>query len=99
MKYELSFTFFICVGEDRSSREIQSNKKNSLIDLIDKIDCISDYEVENDGEDWCINCLASIHAKSFGEADGKLTSRLNDIPFFWDYHYIRNIENGLYYEP
>lgn len=99
MKHELSFTFFIRVGEDRFSQEIQSNKKNSLIDLIEKIDDIHHHEVENDGEDWCINCIANIDAESFGDADGKLTSHLKDIPFFWDYKYIRNLKNGLYYEP
>lgn len=94
MEYELSFTIYISVGDDRESQFIQSQKKDKCLDKIEAIDHIFDYDVDYDGDDWCINCLAKVHSDSFDHADMKMVSILNShgVVSFWDYNYIKCID-------
>lgn len=98
-EYEVDFTFFISIGSDRAEYEESINEKDNLLDLLDSMSEIVNYEVENDGEDWCINCIANITAKSIDDADIEMKNLLFDIDCTWDYHYIKNLNINEYWQP
>ena len=64
-----------------------------------KIKEVVDYDVENDGEDWCVNCIAQIHADSIDNAKEAMEQLFANVPFNWDYHYIKGLDTQDYYEP
>ena len=92
MEYEVSFTFFIGIGECKDERKQSILKKDELLDLLDEKSEIVSYDVENDGEDWCINCIANVTAN-------KIDGLLSDTNTTWDYHYIKGIDTDEYWEP
>lgn len=49
--YQVSFTFYIALGEDRISYQKSIKSKDKLLDILDTIKEVVDYDVENDGED------------------------------------------------
>ncbi len=98
-EYEVDFTFFINLGEDETKYEESISKKDNLLDLLDTIQEIVDYDVENDGEDWCINCIAKVTAKSIKQVDSKMKKLLLGTNCFWDYHYIKGLNNNEYWQP
>ena len=84
-EYEVDFTFFISLGYDKTEYKESISKKDNLLDLLDTMPEIVNYEVENDGEDWCINCIANIMAKSIKQVDGKMNRLLHKTDCIWDY--------------
>ena len=97
--YQVSFTFYIALGEDRISYQKSIKSKNKLLDILDTIKEVVDYDVENDGEDWCVNCIAQIHADSIDNAKEAMEQLFANVPFNWDYHYIKGLDTKDYYEP
>lgn len=93
-KYEISFTFFICLD---SSNCIA--RKDELLDSLDKIPEIVYYDTDNDGEDWCIDCIANIYAETIGQVDEKLCNVLKSTNCVWDYHYIDGVDTDEYWQP
>lgn len=98
-KYEVNFTFFISLGDNEIEYEKSISEKDNLLDLLDTISEIVNYEVENDGEDWCINCVANVIAKSIEQVDSKMKKLLLDTDCIWDYHYIKGLNNNEYWQP
>ena len=98
-KYEVGFTFFISLGENKKEYKESIVKKDSLLDLLDGMSEIENYDVENDGEDWCINCTATIKAETISQVDWKMYNLLNNVNFTWDYHYIKGLNNDEFWQP
>ena len=98
-EYEVDFTFFIGLGNNKIEYKESIAKKDALLDLLDTMREIVDYDVENDGEDWCINCVANIQAKSIKQVDTKMDKLLYNANCSWDYHYIKGINNDEYWQP
>lgn len=92
-RYEIGFVFFVALDDEDSAR------KDALLDELDLIDEIDSYDVTRDDEDWNIECTATLSAKSVNDADKRLTKLLYDLPYTWDYHYIKGIDNTDYYQP
>ena len=98
-EYEVGFTFFISLGHNETEYEESISRKDNLLDLLDTMQEIVNYEVENDGEDWCVNCIANVTAKSIKQVDSKMKKLLLDTDCFWDYHYIKGLNNNEYWQP
>jgi len=98
-EYEVDFTFFIGLGVDDDEYKESVTQKDRLLDLLDTMPEIVNYEVENDGEDWCINCIANVTAKSIKQVDTKMRKLLYNTDCAWDYHYIKGINNDEYWQP
>ena len=95
-EYEVSFVFFI------ENEDIES--KDELLDALDEISEIEYDDVYDDGEDWNIECTATIKSgatrKIDDAIDNKLKKLLDDAPYAaWDYHYIKGIDNDFYWQP
>ena len=93
-EYEVSFTFFISLEEEESIAT-----KDELLDLLDTINEVSDYDVDNDGEDWCINCIAIVNASKINSVFNKMEKLLKDTNISWDYHYIKGLNTSEYWQP
>ena len=98
-EYEVDFTFFISLGHNETEYEESISRKDNLLDLLDTMQEIVNYEVENDGEDWCVNCIANVTAKSIKQVDSKMKKLLLDTDCFWDYHYIKGLNNNEHWQP
>lgn len=98
-EYEVDFSFFISLGDNKIEYKESIAQKDILLDLLDTMPEIVNYEVENDGEDWCINCIANIRAKSIKQVDAKMNKLLYNANCPWDYHYIKGIDNNEYWQP
>ena len=93
-KYEVSYTFFISLEEEDSIAT-----KDELLDLLDTIKEVFDYDVDNDGEDWCIDCIANVSASKINGVFNKMEKLLNDTNISWDYHYIKGLDTSEYWQP
>jgi hypothetical protein len=98
-EYEVGFTFFISLGENKMEHNQSIITKDELLDLLDIIHEIDDYDVENDGEDWCVNCIAHITAETIKDVDEKMNQLLANVDITWDYHYIKGINTNEYWQP
>lgn len=94
MKYEVCFTFFI---ESGTKEGIEL--KNTLLEELAKIPEIVDYDVYDDGEDWCIDCIAEVICDTIENVDSNMSNLLKDTYVVWDYHYIKGIDNNDYWQP
>lgn len=96
MIYEASFSFFI-ENDDRSRYE------KVLSELLDN-NVINDLDYYDDGEDFCIDCIAGIEVGDETPAD-KVVDTITDIVntwmkgwyAAWDYHYVKGRE--FYWQP
>ena len=98
-KYEIDFTFFISLGSNKREYKESIVEKDSLLDLLDDMSEIENYDVYNDGEDWCIDCIATIKAKTIDQVDGKMFNLFNDVDCTWDYHYIKGLNTKEFWQP
>jgi len=97
--YEVSFTFFISLGENKSEYQQSIIIKDKALDLLDKITEIDNYDVYKDDEDWCINCIAEVKADTIKNVDKELNRLLRPINLPWDYHYIKGIDTKEFWQP
>lgn len=98
-KYEVGFTFFINLGENEKEYKQSINRKDNLLDLLDTMSEIIDYEVDKDDEDWCISCIANVTAENIEHASSVIEKLLNNINCTWDYHYIKGLDTNEYWQP
>ena len=90
--YEVDFTFFIESNDTKS--------KDILLEELKEIDCIDVYDVNNDGEDWCVDCLANLSCQAIEDVDSAMDMLLEDISISaWDYHYIKGTDTKEYWQP
>ena len=94
--YKVDFSFYIVSGNEDSI----ANKDN-LLDKLDMINNIDVYDVYDDGEDWCVNCIAEMKAKNIKGLALEMKKMLDNIKTTWDYHYIRGIidDDDEYWQP
>ena len=95
--YKVEFVFFIADDDDDAVE-----RKDNLLDELDNIDGITAYDVLDDGEDWNIECTALIECEPNGERDDDAVHKvmMNILPNeTWDYHYIKGVDNGFYWQP
>lgn len=90
-KYQVSFTFYVAIEN--------ASIKDKLLRLLDRMKEIVNCDVEEDEEDWCINCIAEITAESIKEVMPKMNQLLGNINLTWDYHYIKGLNTSEYWEP
>ena len=93
MEYRVCFSFFIVSGTEEAVV-----LKDRLLDRLGKIKCVDEYDAYDDGENWCVDCIATIESDSF-ETVGTEMEKVFGTDYIWDYHYIKNVENGVYWEP
>lgn len=98
-EYEVSFTFYISLGENQPEYKRSILEKDRLLDMLDRRPQIVNYDVEKDDEDWCINCIANITAKNIKVVDRKMEKLLEPIYTTWDYHYIKGLNTDEYWQP
>ena len=98
-KYEVGFTFFITLGENRMEYKQSISRKDKLLDLLDTMSEIVDYDVEKDDEDWCINCIANVTAENIEQVNNKIEELLSNTNCTWDYHYIKGLDTNEYWQP
>ena len=92
MYYEVDFTFYVASGNKET--------KNNLLHKLDNIKTVDVYHVYDDGEDWCINCIAEVETDNINKVDAAMDELLADIEYMWDYHYIKGIiDNDDYWTP
>ena len=92
--FEASISFFIALGKGAK------DKKDAIVSKLENISEIEIEDVYNDGEDWCIDCMVTVSARSGEMADKKITKMLNNkVNSTWDYHYIKGVNNGYYWQP
>ena len=91
--YEVDFTFFIESGNENSVAT-----KDKLLDMLNSIKMVEVYDVYDDDEDWCIDCIAEVKAESADKVDTAMNKLLEGIDIIWDYHYIKGIDNDEYWE-
>ena len=96
MIYEASFSFFI-ENNDRSRYE------KVLSELLDN-NVINDLDYYDDGEDFCIDCIAGIEVDDETPEDkvvDAVTDTINNWMTDWyaarDYHYVKGRE--FYWQP
>lgn len=94
MEYEVSFTFFI---ESGTKEGIEM--KDTLLEELDTIPQIFVYDVYDDGEDWCIDCIAEVICDTIENVDSNMSNLLKNTEVCWDYHYIKGIDNNDYWQP
>lgn len=96
MYYNCDITFFIDHTEDYES---SIEEKDNLLDILDILDI--DYDVEEDDEDWCINCTVEIECNKsdINAIDKKLKKALKDTDPVWDYHFVKGVDNDFYWQP
>lgn len=88
-----SISFFIAL--EKGAKE----KKDAVISKLEKISEVEVEEVYNDGEDWCIDCMVTVSARNGESAEKKIAKVANKVNVTWDYHYIKGINNGYYWQP
>ena len=69
------------------------------MDLLDSISEVDVYDVTNDGEDWCINCILTFSCRSIKFAHEQAEKLLKEVNATWDYHYIKGTNNDEYWQP
>lgn len=97
MKYEVSFSFFI----ENDDSERFERVKNEL----QAIDEIEDLDYYDDGEDYCLDCIAYINVKDstpknrIVDSISKVINQwMRDWYAAWDYHYVSG-GNGFKWQP
>lgn len=95
-QYQADITFFINLTDDREESILQKDK---LLDMLDTMQEINVYDVTDDGEDWCINCIVKVSCDSIKKADKKIRELLGGTNRFWDYHYIKGVDTDEYWQP
>ena len=98
-KYEVSFVFFISLGETEEDYNISVTKKNQFIKELNKKTELRSYDAYEDGEDWCIDCIAYINAKSIKDTEKIMENVFGKLDYTFDYHYIKGIDNSDYWQP
>ena len=101
LNYEISFVYFIDLTEDYENSIVE---KDELLDALDNVSEVTSYDVENDGEDWCIECIAEVQSgakRNIDDAlDRKLHELLKKVPYTaMDYHYMKGLDNDFYWCP
>ena len=91
--FKASISFFIALGKGAK------DKKDAVVSKLEKISEVEIEEVYNDGEDWCIDCMVTVSARSGESAEKKIAKVANKVDATWDYHYIKGINNGYYWQP
>jgi hypothetical protein len=99
MEYEVSFSFFI----ENDDKE----RFNEVLDALSEIGDIIDLQHYDDGEDYCIDCIATISAKDWNRYKNKnkvidaidkvINGWMKGWYAAWDYHYVK--ANGFYWQP
>ena len=92
-KYEIGFVFFI---ESENTEE-----KNKLVSDLNRMNQITVTDIYNDGEDWNVECTATIECNATKKIDDAIHNILIDLlpNVCWDYHYIKGIDNDFYWQP
>lgn len=92
-EYEIGFVFFI---ENENTEE-----KDELLDELDDIREVEYDDVYDDGEDWNVECTATIECNATKKIDDAIHNILIDLlpNVCWDYHYIKGIDNDFYWQP
>ena len=105
MKFKIGFVFFIDLLRDYDRSIVVKDK---VLDELDKIDEVVNYEVFNDGEDWNIECTAIVEAPNEDSVKDALREKLSGaidayvdetISCTYYYHYIKGIDNPYSWEP
>ena len=96
--YEASISFFIANDEYDVI-----NRKDKFLDALDEIDEIDYTDVYDDGEDWCIDCIANLTLTPQGDVSDQIYNIINNIlpdnAPCWDFHYIKGIDNDYEWQP
>lgn len=98
-KYAVSFVFFISLGETEKDYNISFEEKTQFVRDINKKDELKSYDVYQDDENWCIECVAHIKAKSIDEVKNVMKQAFGNYSHDFWYHYIKGIDNSDYWEP
>lgn len=77
----------------------QLPKKNQFVKELDKKTELRSYDAYEDGEDWCIDCIAHINAKSIKDTEKIMENVFGKLDYTFDYHYIKGIDNSDYWQP
>ncbi len=93
MNYEASFTYFFASEENKSE-----NGKSAILSQIKALDIEVKDDYEEDGS-WNVDCIMRVDADNPQDADRKIIETANKVRGYWDYHYIKGIDNGYYWEP
>ena len=91
--YEIGLVFFI------ESENV--GKKDSLLDELDLTNDVEYYDVYDDGEDWNVECIATIESGAHKNIDDAIHNKLLKLlpKVCWDYHYIKGIDNDFHWQP
>lgn len=97
--YEVDLTFYISLGETEEEYKNAKDRKAEVCHILSNIPNVDDYEVTNDGEDFCIDVLATIQSKSkkFDEVDREIENLFEKIDYTINYHYIKDKNTGEYF--
>lgn len=98
-KYAVSFVFLISFGETRKDYNISFEEKTQFVRDINKKDELKSYDVYQDDENWYIECVAHIKAKSIDEVKNVMKQVFGNYSHDFWYHYIKGIDNSDYWEP
>ena len=85
--YEASITFY---AEDDIHEKIEGVPNVN----------VDDYYLDDDG-DWCIDCTVYVATgtASFEAVDKKVSGLVKHVPAPWDYHYIKGVNTGFWWQP
>ena len=91
--YEIGLVFFI--------ESDNTDLKDSLLDYLDGINEVEYNDIYDDGEDWNVECIATIESGARKNIDDAIHKKLVELlpPLCWDYHYIKGIDNDFYWHP
>jgi hypothetical protein len=91
--YNVSFVFFV-ESENNDNKDALLYK----LDAIKEVECVDVYD---DGEDWNIECTATIECGAKKNIDNAIHKKLIKLlpNVCWDYHYIKGTDNGFYWQP
>lgn len=97
--YEVDLSYYVSLGETEEEYKKAKDIKSEVCHILSSIPNVDDYDVTNDGEDFCINVLATIQSKSekFDEVDKEIENVFQKIDYTINYHYIKNRNNGEYF--
>ena len=91
--YEIGFVFFV----ETENTDIKDTLLEEL-GAIKEVECVDTY---NDGEDWNIECVATIECDAKKNIDDAIHKKLIKLlpNACWDYHYIKGTDNDFYWQP